>query len=359
MSDIPQTPKKRIEYIDALRGFTMILVVFFHVSMLSFDSDSSFLNKLFLSFRMPLFFWVSGFIGYKANVSWDKHTWWTMSSKKVLVQLFPTLIFGLIYAYAYRHVGVKDFVMDNLKLGYWFTIVLLEIFLIIYTSNFLLYSSNSRVFKKRQLVSIVILACLLYCFSFISKGIPALEEFCNIFSFHKLFKYFPYFAFGYICSMSKEKFHGMLENNKYLMSVVIVLFCILFYLNNFVIYPQYNVSIVFSSLYFLCRTIIGFFGLLVVYNTFRVYQDSFTADKKVGKALQYIGKRTLDIYLLHWFFFPVLPQLGNVLSEGKNMALELVLGGGLSLIIVGICLVVSSVLRTSSILAKYLFGARK
>ena len=159
--------------------------------------------------------------------------------------------------------------------------------------------------------------------------------------------------------MSKERFHGMLESNRSLMFVIIALFCLLFYLNTFVIYPNLNVNIVFRSLYFLCRTVIGFLGLLIVYNTFRVYQDSFTADKKIGKALQYIGKRTLDIYLLHWFFLPVLPQLGNVLSDGKNMALELLLGGGLSLVVVGLCLVISNVLRTSPMLAKYLFGAKK
>lgn len=83
----------------------------------------------------------------------------------------------------------------------------------------------------------------------------------------------------------------------------------------------------------------------------------------MGKALQYIGKRTLDIYLIHWFLLPYLPQIGELLSASSkiynNVVLELVIGGGFSLIVIAVCLVVSNILRTSPILAKYLFGAKE
>lgn len=80
MSDQTAAPKKRIEWIDALRGFTMILVVFSHVELFTFELDPPlFVNEVFISFRMPLFFFISGFIGYKANVVWNARTWWMMS----------------------------------------------------------------------------------------------------------------------------------------------------------------------------------------------------------------------------------------------------------------------------------------
>ena len=102
MTTNTQLPKKRIEYIDALRGLTMILVVFSHVELTSFGFENpTFINSLFMSFRMPLFFWVSGYIAYKASIQWNWSTWWQMSKKKTIIQLIPTLIFGLIYAYAY------------------------------------------------------------------------------------------------------------------------------------------------------------------------------------------------------------------------------------------------------------------
>jgi peptidoglycan/LPS O-acetylase OafA/YrhL len=53
---------KRIEYIDAMRGFTMILVVFSHIEGMLFKDYYSFVNQVFMSFRMPLFFFISGLV---------------------------------------------------------------------------------------------------------------------------------------------------------------------------------------------------------------------------------------------------------------------------------------------------------
>lgn len=64
---IQSQKKTRIEWLDAMRGFTMILVVMFHVSNQSFcqlDNSSS-STPFLLLFRMPLFFFVSGFLVYK------------------------------------------------------------------------------------------------------------------------------------------------------------------------------------------------------------------------------------------------------------------------------------------------------
>ena len=62
----------RLQYIDALRGFTMILVVFAHVEtyMLSIDPNTTFISSLFISFRMPLFFFISGYIAFKSKKVW-------------------------------------------------------------------------------------------------------------------------------------------------------------------------------------------------------------------------------------------------------------------------------------------------
>lgn len=69
---------KRLEYIDALRGFTMILVVFahiinygYHITDAKAETMDTF-NNLFIRFRMPLFFFISGFVLYKQERIWDK-----------------------------------------------------------------------------------------------------------------------------------------------------------------------------------------------------------------------------------------------------------------------------------------------
>jgi len=66
-------PKQRLEWLDALRGFTMFLVVANHTYGFGFDTNTkySMFMSLCLLFRMPLFFFISGFLAYKASFSWN------------------------------------------------------------------------------------------------------------------------------------------------------------------------------------------------------------------------------------------------------------------------------------------------
>ena len=359
MTSSTQLPKKRIEYIDALRGLTMILVVFSHVEMTSFGFETpTFINSLFMSFRMPLFFWVSGFIAYKANIEWNWSTWWTMSKKKMLIQLIPTFTFGLIYAYAYFNPDFTTFITHNGKLGYWFTIALLEIFLIVYATNVLIYNNDPKVHRKRMLVALIILSGVLFIAKIALKVHPALNNAGNILSLHHTFNYFQYFAFGYICSMYKEIFNKMLEN-KLFSAIIIILFASLFYVKaSYISAIAGGGMSIWAMIDITLEMLIGYFGLLLVFNTVKTYQSSFTADKRIGRALQFIGKRTLDIYLLHYFLLPHLPQVGEFLLKGNNATLELITGLLLSIVVLTLCLAISSVLRTSPLLAKWLFGVK-
>lgn len=359
MTTNTQLPKKRIEYIDALRGLTMILVVFSHVELTSFGFENpTFINSLFMSFRMPLFFWVSGYIAYKASIQWNWSTWWQMSKKKTIIQLIPTLIFGLIYAYAYKNTDFQSFISHNGKLGYWFTIALLEIFLIVYTTNVCLYNSNPQVHRRRMLIALILLSAVLFLTKIILKVSPALNEIGNLFTLHHTFNYFQYFAFGYICSMYKETFNKALES-KYFSAIIIILFASLFYVKaSYISAIAGGGMSIWAMIDITLEMLIGYFGLLLVFNTVKTYQSSFTADKRIGRALQFIGKRTLDIYLLHYFLLPHLPQVGDFLLKGNNTTLELITGVLLSIVVLTLCLAISSILRTSPLLAKWLFGVK-
>ena len=349
-------PTKRIEWIDALRGFTMILVVLTHVESFSFEMSESFINDIFVSFRMPLFFFISGFIGYKANVEWTGKTWWTLTRKKMLVQLVPTFAFGLIYAYTYRGVDFYTFVTSTPKLGYWFTIALLEMFLLVYTMNLCVYKLGGES-KITKVIALVLIYVALYLCRLVTDYVPSLKVAYDVLSLHHVSLNFPFFAFGYICSMYKDTFNKVLEH-KFFAAVSIGLFAGFFYMRRVYIIPNLGSGAFNFILSVFTSLAVGILGLLIVYNTFRTYGETFTSDKKIGRALQYIGRRTLDIYLLHYFFIPLLPQLGRILESGNNVVLELAIGGGISLLVIGLCLVVSNILRTSPILAKYLFGVK-
>lgn len=69
-----------------------------------------------------------------------------MFKNKFSTMLIPTLIWGVIYTYIHLNSNIYTFASHNLKLGYWFTIVLWEMFIIINTLNLLVYNSNGKTF---------------------------------------------------------------------------------------------------------------------------------------------------------------------------------------------------------------------
>lgn len=56
--------KNRINYIDRMKGFTILIVVLAHVYLMTFDMGDSLVFRFCASFEMPLFMFVSGFVAY-------------------------------------------------------------------------------------------------------------------------------------------------------------------------------------------------------------------------------------------------------------------------------------------------------
>lgn len=59
--------KERIQYIDAMRGFAILLVVIAH--LVQYNFEDAFHNDIFntiYSFHMPLFFFISGCVSTTA-----------------------------------------------------------------------------------------------------------------------------------------------------------------------------------------------------------------------------------------------------------------------------------------------------
>ena len=91
--------KQRIKYIDALRGFTMFLVVLQHIESIGFGIHpyESVLGNILVSFRMPMFFFISGYIAYKVSFDWNMDAYCSNLRKKAIVQLIPTVFFFSLF----------------------------------------------------------------------------------------------------------------------------------------------------------------------------------------------------------------------------------------------------------------------
>ena len=193
-----KTGNGRLAYVDALRGFTMFLVVFNHVIFLSFGTDGREVTSAFFGlFRMPMFFFISGFVGYKALEHWTAGFYARRVRQKLVVQIIPALFFFTLYTLC--HGGNP---LDALHVGfggYWFTFVLLEMLLTYFTLSLLARHTHNRVLD----VGLVLLALGLGYLSMGNRNDTALEHVLSLESF--LF-FFQFFAMGVLC----RRYYGQL-----------------------------------------------------------------------------------------------------------------------------------------------------
>lgn len=352
---------KRLSWLDALRGFTMILVVAYHVAQFAFhenEKTSAALPFLVLM-RMPLFFFVSGFLAYKAAFSWTIPNALALTWKKIKVQVIPTVVFLCIFV-VFRMKG--DF-MDGLmrllasptKGGYWFTWVLLQMFIIYYVCCYIGKWLQRLIGENNWLTPMLLfLGWAGSVFAYETLYMP------KTFTFHKdLFfdysslvqtiRYMQFFLLGNIVRRYWSRVEQLFDTSWFFPLVVtLAVICCAD------IFQLHTLRKVWTNL---PRTVAMYSLLLLVVMFFRHYKTWFDGGQRVGRFLSFIGTRTLDIYLLHFLLLPKLPQVGEWLNANQpNFVLSIVLSVSVGLVVIAFCLLVSQLLRVSPFLELYLFG---
>lgn len=133
-------------------------------------------------------------------------------------------------------------------------------------------------------------------------------------------------------------------------------FTMILVVSNHVALKSFGMQIRWSAWASLPHTLAMFLLLSMVFMFFRYYHDFFE-QTRFGSVLQFIGRRTLDIYLLHYFFLPKLPMVGEFFKVNRsNFILETTASFTLAFLVIGFCIVTSQLLRVSPFLKKYLFG---
>lgn len=345
---------KRIGYIDALRGFTMILVVFSHIYL----DNTSLVNQFFINFRMPLFFFISGFISFRREQSWSTSDTLSRLGSKVRTMIIPAFVVGMIFTLIHGEVPITEFFTRPTKMGYWFTFALFNMLVIYYSARRL----NARRGTALELFTKRLFTIAIICF-FALSDLSALGYVDTTLTLSMTFKYFHYFAFGAMCSCRREWFERTLDNSAKMGIVVIGLFALSWWIialnNNMDLatcYLAHKHVVIISAL---IRAIIGYFGILTVFGLFRRYSEFFGENRYIGKPLQFVGRNTLDIYLLHYFVLLNMPiVLRPYIADTSNIFTPLVVGLTVAVLVVAISLLISRIIRLSDHLAYYLLGAR-
>lgn len=90
--------RERMLWVDSMRGFSMLIVVLGHVLLsMGLGGYDSVLSSLLLTFRMPLFFFVSGFFSYRAFFWWNKSRLSDILKRKIQAQIISTIAFLSVF----------------------------------------------------------------------------------------------------------------------------------------------------------------------------------------------------------------------------------------------------------------------
>lgn len=349
--------KKRIEYIDALRGFTMILVVTVHVYSLCFmqgndnEYDLSYHN-FFGLFRMPLFFFISGFVFYKVGREWNYYTLKKFIANKVRVQLFSTLIFFSLFCFLFQR-DIVDSVIDGQKAGYWFTYVLFVYFILyIGIDKTTCLICQKKPYNRITIITSIFVGFILYYL--INNGFllnVLSPQMTSLLSIGK-WQYFLYFSFG--CYI--HKYYTLflkLQDYDYLKGT----FFLVFVCCSIGLFYQNSTEIIIHN--YILKIFAGLLGIMLVMFLFKENESHFSSTTKLGNCLQYIGKHTLDIYFLHYFFLPYnLSFVGRWLNKYPSPLLEFCTSLLLAFIVITCCIFVSKIIRTSPTIAFLLLGGK-
>ena len=334
---------QRIAYIDALRGYVMLLVVLGHVPMYSYHATGMFSFSLIPpTFHLALFFFISGWF-----VKDNGRSLWTMVKEKFVQLIIPTAIFYLLYCWL-NHIDIVDNLWhDKYKAGYWFCIVLFCFFLLAKLFFLLTARWKSHVGGVILASAVCLVALMLNTNG--ATNLLSTYHIPNILCLQQ-WQYFVFFCLGALAHRHQDRFFRMLDN-QYIMGAGIAIFLL-----SFMVCYQQSVGLWGIKAEFLLW---GLLGAVVSFAFFRKYEEAFHQNTLIGKSLQYIGRRTLDVYLLHFFFLPSNLQIvGAFFKDNSNPTIELFMSLAISLMTVALCLLTSNIIRLSPLLAHWVLGVK-
>ena len=346
---------KRLQWLDAMRGFTMILVVAYHVAQMSFhvnEKTSTSLPFLVL-FRMPLFFFVSGFLAYKADFLWNWGNTLRLTWKKIKIQVIPAFVFLCVFIILRKDDFQSTFeyaMRSATKCGYWFTWGLLQMFLIYYIAC--LCQRHIKRYPNLVIWILWLLSIFVYETLYLPKVFTFHEApFFRYSSLIKTMNYMQFFLFGNLIHRHWNKVQQIFSSAWFFPILTIVAFVCCAD-----IFRWHTMKFAWTNL---PRTLAMYSLLTIVVIFFRHYQSWFTNEKRIGRGLQYIGVRTLDIYLLHDILLPRWHEVGAWFDQHHpNFLIEIVCFIGVALVVIAFCLLVSQILRISPFFRLYLFGRK-
>jgi len=230
-------------------------------------------------------------------------------------------------------------------MGYWFTIVLFGMF-VIYFSVTALARLTNKDFALPCMIALGISGPIL-----IQLGITDEGWFGTIFGTTNLCFFMRWFVLGLVARRYHTTFRRYFTDNTMKACFIIAYIIGLCGFHNDMPYPV--IAKIIETV------VIPYLGVLTLVSLFYSFSDYYKSNAVAARFLCFSGCRTLDIYMMHYFFLPALPMLGAWLAPNSMLIFQLLVGCGIAVIITTMCLLLSNCLRSSALFADWLFGEKK
>jgi fucose 4-O-acetylase-like acetyltransferase len=333
--------KQRLTYIDHLKGISILLVVIGHfIQYNTSDSKNNGLFNFIYSFHMPLFMFISGYIGYITinTTIFENYIGFVLKKgRSLLIPFFawPLLVDSLFFNtnWQFDFYGRFRNLLYDPRTGLWFLWYLF--FLTLIYSIFLLGSHylNSR---KKFILDIVIFFVLL-------TGLIVLKTFHIVIYADSFIQYFGYFFIGVFVAKYSWLKQKILDVRFF--SFFLILFLVTVGLFSFSDPDFHNLG--FLLIIKVTTAISAIFSIYyLVYNAVWI--------PVIDKYISSWGISSLVIYATHFKFIAVMDKL-PLLPEVSNTLLSLI-SLFFSIVIIMLCMSVFEVIKRCPPLSLLLYG---
>lgn len=250
-----------------------------------------------------------------------------------------------------NNISIGNLVTDKFKSGYWFTLTLFEFIFVQYLYEHFATKMNFRAQGFAYVFGLAMLSLSLYVLSIptVSEGFGEASGFMGV----PMLRYYLYFVVGRIVRLHLTDILCW-RRKECAMAMLVILFV------GLAIYNRCFSTDSLRGVAFHCNLVaFEMSSLLVIFAFFYRTRTYWSAYQTLPKALSFLGRRTLDVYLLHYFFLPVdLHVFGMYFLSHPAPIVEALFALIVSLSVIGVSLLFGALLRSSRIVAKYALGEK-
>lgn len=286
---------ERIRYFDILKGIAIFWVVFIHVAEGINSRASSGFFSLCPSF-LVIFAFISAWL-FQAQIT-ERQNILPMLKRRfirlVVSAVIMCILLTLFRNYQLNYNLLKQVIFSDTKYGYWFTPMLFAFFLL----HAVVYPAfRNQVILWKQIIFAAVICTLAWAIL-----IPMPDSIQNLLGYARFCRYLPVYFMGIIAFNFKDYFYKTISNN-YVYGAACISVAAYTYMH-------YTHSFSYEAL--IAARTLAFFSLVVLaVRCVKAWADYLPDGRsgigsKCALVLEYMGKRSLAIYFMHFFFlFPL------------------------------------------------------